>query len=105
MAETHANQRRQQRQDELRELLSGKGLIQQALATIEKIESCAEETDVALSRMKVEALVAANEQRMKLLDKILPTLKVQEVTGEGGGPLMGKWLVEVVRSNAQAPAP
>ena len=90
MAETRAQLNRRIRQEALREQLSKQKHIEQVIENIKEIEK----PDVDKDR--VIALEKANNARMKLVNKYLPDLKLvdAEVTGEGGGPIEGKFTVE-----------
>ena len=86
MAASSAAKQRAMRQDTLREWLSKKCTAQHLVNNIMKIEALdpAKETFVnELNQLKV-----ANDQRLKVLNKYLPDLKLQEIVGEDGGPLI-----------------
>jgi len=96
MAETRAQLNRRIRQEALREQLSKQKHIEQVIENIKEIEK----PDVDKDR--VIALEKANNARMKLVNKYLPDLKLvdAEVTGEGGGPIEGKFTVEFVNASS-----
>jgi hypothetical protein len=89
MAMTKAQTNRAIRQESLREQLSKKGLLQQAIETITKIEQLdiGEEEHIWKQNFQLNKLKIANEHRLRLINKYLPDLKLQENTGEGGGPI------------------
>jgi hypothetical protein len=68
---------------ELLERLKQKGLVEQVIATAEKLADEA----VTLDAVMVSRLKAANDARMKLIGKYLPDVKSVEMTGEEGGPV------------------
>lgn len=79
MSITQANKNRKMRQDNLREWLSEKCTAQHLVDNINKIEDLNPESDSFtndLAKYKV-----ANEQRLKVLDKYLPSLKSVEMSG------------------------
>lgn len=79
MSKTRANENRKIRQDALREWLSEKCTAQHLVDNINKIEDLNPESDSFandLAKYKV-----ANEQRLKVLDKYLPSLKSVEMSG------------------------
>lgn len=85
MAASNAAKQRAMRQDTLREWLSKKCTAQHLVNNIIKIEKLdpANETFAnELNKLKV-----ANDQRLKVLNKYLPDLKLQEIVGEDGGPV------------------
>lgn len=79
MAKTRAQLNRAIRQEALRDQLASKGLVQKVLDNIDKMEKLAGNDHFELTKLKT-----ANEQRMKLIDKYLPSLKATELTGDGG---------------------
>lgn len=94
MAKTNAQKQRAMRQEELRELLSKKGLVQQVIVDIGKIDELAdakaedfdsvESYTVFLNAAKDKAYLikTAIDARMKLVNKYLPDLKQAEITME-----------------------
>ena len=78
-----ATRRRQAHRDEVLEKLRNAGLVQQVIATAEKL---ADET-VELDTNMVARLKAANDARLKLMAKYLPDVKSVEMTGEDGAPI------------------
>jgi len=80
-----AEENRRIRQEGLREQLSNKGLLQQVLESTTKLANLSEELDA----LQIQRLRAANETRLKLINKYLPDLKQVDtsITGEDGGPL------------------
>lgn len=94
MAKTNAQRQRAMRQEELRELISKKGLVQQVLVDIEKIDKLADQKvsdfqseeeyakEITIAKDKVSLIKVAIDSRMKLINKYLPDLKQQEITME-----------------------
>ena len=70
------------RQEVLREQLAAKGLAQQAIESIEKIEKIKidEKTDKDECQLALKKIEAQNYVRFRLLAKILPDLKQVEIT-------------------------
>ena len=95
MAKTRAQKQRAMRQEELRELLSKKGLVEQVLVDIEKIDKLAglkiedfdklEEylAEVSASKDKAYLIKTSIDSRMKLVTKYLPDLKQQDIDLSG----------------------
>ena len=83
MAATNAAKNRTIRQEALREQLSKQKHIEQVIKNINKME----EQGVTMESTELQALKAATENRLKLVDKYLPSLKATELTGEAGGPI------------------
>ena len=79
MAKTVAQRQRAIRQEELRELISKKGLVQQVLVNLDKIENLQDgpEGEFELKKLKV-----SNDQRMALIKKYLPDMSHQSLEGE-----------------------
>lgn len=100
MAKTRAQENKAIRQEALREQLSNKGLIQQVLVDIEKIDKLAsikiddyEDPDHYLAEMstskdKAGIIKLAIDSRMKVVNKYLPDLKSTELTGDSENPLI-----------------
>lgn len=94
MAKTNAQKQRAMRQEELRELISKKGLVQQVLVDIEKIDKLADQkiadfdsfeeytASMTAAKDKANLIKTAIDSRMKLVNKYLPDLKQQEITME-----------------------
>ena len=95
MAATNAAKNRAIRQDALREMLSKKCTVEQVLVNIKKME----EQGAQFEATELQALRAATDTRLKLLNKYIPDLKSTELTGEGGGDIGVDmlWQVEVVK--------
>lgn len=95
MAKTRAQENRAIRQDALREQLASQKHIEKVVDNIQQIEKLDfyqkggdGEIDYKLcqaNKFRLDALKAANEQRLKLINKYLPDLKSTEITGDGGG--------------------
>jgi len=77
-------------QGRLRRKILEANLVGRVLRNLERLEALEDPLDA----VAVQRLRAANEQSLKLIDKVLPSLKQVDasVTGEDGGPLV----VEVV---------
>lgn len=94
MAKTNAQKQRAMRQEELRELLSKKGLIEQVVEDIKKIDELAsldikdfEDADEYLSAVltakdKAGMIKISIDSRMKVVNKYLPDLKHSEIVGD-----------------------
>lgn len=96
MAETRAQSNRRIRQEALREQLSQQKHLEQYIDTYTKIE----ELDVYDDKFSNELakLKTANEQRLKIIDKYLPSEKPVTVSGDEENPLSidTRWTVKVV---------
>ena len=84
MAATNAAKQRTMRQEQLRELLSKQKLVEKVLDTAIKLD----EQGASMEGTELQALKASADLRLKLINKYLPDLKSQEVTGEGGDALV-----------------
>ena len=84
MAATNAAKQRTMRQEQLRELISKKGLVQKVLDTAQKMD----EQGATLEATELQAMKASADIRLKLINKYLPDMKTQEITGEGGEALV-----------------
>lgn len=73
-----AARRRQERQDALRDYLSERGKLEYVFDNIEKMEKQKEGEE--LSSHMLNSIRTANDQRIRLLDKYLPTLKAEELS-------------------------
>lgn len=76
--ESRANANRRIRQDALREQLAEQCRLQHIIDNIEKMENLA---GVQIDSGDMLRIKTANEQRLKLLDKYLPSLKSVEMSG------------------------
>ncbi len=96
MAATNAAKNRAIRQDSLREMLSKKCTVEQVLRNIKKME----EQGAKMESIELQALRAATDTRVKLLNKYIPDLKSMELVGDGGGPIEvdQDWTVEFVNA-------
>ncbi len=85
MAANKAAKNRKIRQDALREQLSNQKLVEKVLDNIKKME----EQGVSMDSTELQALRAATDTRLKLVNKYLPDLKQTdiEITGEDGNPI------------------
>ena len=98
MARTRAQENRKIRQDELREKLAEQCRVDHVLDNIIKIEAldfeCKGEDgqldykDIQGNKFKLDALKAANEQRLKLINKYLPDEKYLEIAGDPDAPIL-----------------
>ena len=86
MAATDAARNRKVRQEALRDQLSNKGLVQKVLDNINKME----EQGAAMEGQELNALKAANDARLKLINKYLPDLKTMELVGDPDSPIEHK---------------
>ena len=91
MAATKAATNRKIRQEALREQLSKQKHIEQVVKNIKKME----EQGISMEATELQALRAATETRLKLVNKYLPDLKSTEFTGPDGGAIE---IAEVVRT-------
>lgn len=98
MAATNAAKNRTIRQDALREMLSKKCTVEQVLVNIKKME----EQGASMESVELQALRAATDTRVKLLNKYIPDLKSMELVGDGGGPIEvdQDWTVEFINAPA-----
>ena len=96
MAATNAAKNRAIRQDSLREMLSKKCTVEQVLKNIIKME----EQGASMESVELQALRAATDTRVKLLNKYIPDLKSMELVGDGGGPIEvdQDWTVEFINA-------
>ena len=96
MAATNAAKNRAIRQDALREMLSKKCTVEQVLRNIKKME----EQGVSMEAIELQALRAATDTRVKLLNKYIPDLKSMELVGDGGGPIEvdQDWTVDFINA-------
>lgn len=97
MAKTRAQQNRAMRQESLREWLSEKCTAQHFVDNLEKIEKLDPASETFPNELN--KLKTANEQRLKVMNKYLPDLKSQEITGEGGEPIKAsiEWVIQPVK--------
>ena len=89
MAATNVAKQRSMRQEQLRELLSKQKLVEKVLDTAKKLD----EQGAMLEQNELQALKASADIRLKLINKYLPDLKSQEITGADGDALV----VSVIR--------
>ena len=113
MAGSTASKNRKLRQDSLREFLSVKCTVQHVIDNIEKIERLelkdngeeGQEVDykeLQHLQFQMKKLQTANDQRLKLVNKYLPDLKMQEIehSGQIEQPI-GKVQIEVLSANTE----
>lgn len=88
MAATKAALNRKIRQEAIREQLSKQKHIEKVVDNIKKME----EQGASMEAVELQALKAATDTRLKLIDKYLPGLKQSEleVTGSDGEDLFPK---------------
>jgi hypothetical protein len=91
MAKTRAQLNKGIRQEALREQLSAQGHVQHAVDITKKF-------DKPLDKADMERLKSKFDMHMKLVDKYLPSLKATEITGEDGGPVVTKTVIELVET-------
>ena len=70
MAATNAAKQRSMRQEQLRELISKKGLVQKVLDTAQKMD----EQGSSLEANELQAMKASADIRLKLINKYLPDM-------------------------------
>jgi hypothetical protein len=89
-----ANKNRAARQEALREQLAQQCRVQHIIENINKIE----DLGLPMDAIEVQRIKAANEARLKLLNKYLPDLKSTELTGADGGNVGVDmtWTIKVV---------
>lgn len=94
MAANNAAKQRKMRQDALREMLSRKCSVEQVLNNIKKME----EHGPGMESIELQALRAATDTRLKLINKYMPDLKQTdiEITGEDGGPIQTDSVFEFI---------
>lgn len=93
MPATRAQRNRAVRQDALREQLAAKGLVQHVLEISEKLSDPRQEIDALM----VQRYRVAIDAKLKLVSKYLPDVKTVEIEGSGGGPVITKTVIELVR--------
>ena len=76
------------RQEALREKLAAGGLVQQVLETAKKLH----DGHMDLEPSQIQALKAAAELRLKLVNKYLPDLKAVEIEGNVSNDSHEDWL-------------
>jgi len=94
---SRSNANKRIRQEALRQWLSEKCTAQHLVDNIEKIEgldSASETFSNDLSKLRT-----ANEQRLKILDKYLPSIKPIELSGEDGESLKidQTWVIKIAQ--------
>jgi len=96
MAATVAARNKQIRQDSLRDMLRGKGLVEQVIVTAKKLE----EQHKDLKASAIQALRASADLRMKLINKYLPDLKQTDIQNldQEGLPADNKFTVEFLKA-------
>lgn len=94
MAATNVAKQRSMRQEQLRELLSKQKLVEKVIDTAKKLD----EQGAMLEQNELQALKASADIRLKLINKYLPDLKSQEITGADGDALT----VSVIRKRFDA---
>jgi len=91
MAKTRAQLNKGIRQEALRQQLSAQGHVQHAVDITTKFEKPLDKTDA-------DRLKAKFDMHMRLVDKYLPSLKATEITGEDGGPVVTKTVIELIET-------
>ena len=94
---SRAEENRRMRQEKLREELSNKKLVFHVLDTTQKLADLGSPLDA----LEIQRLKAANEFRLKLINKYLPDEKDTNVTltGSDGGPAELVITKRVITSN------
>lgn len=99
MAKTNAQKQRAMRQEELRNLLVNKGLIQKVIEDVGKIDELAELkvkdynkveeylAELSTAKDKASIIKIAVDSRLKLINKYLPDVKSIELTGDEENPV------------------
>jgi hypothetical protein len=80
MAKTRAQMQRALRQEELRTMLAKKGLVEQVVKNLEKIDQLDEECESFSNALK--KLQVSNDQRMALIKKYLPDMHHSSIEGD-----------------------
>jgi len=80
---SRAQENKRIRQEALREQLANKGLLQQAIENISKIQDLNNE----LESSDIHRLKTATELQLKLVNKYLPDVKAVEHTGDPDQPI------------------
>lgn len=91
MAATRAATNRKIRQEALRDQLSNQKLVEKVIDNVKKME----EQGKSMESQELNALKAANDARLRLINKYLPDLKAVELTGEDGNPIEVDLLWEI----------
>jgi len=89
MAKTRAQLNKSVRQEALRDQLSAQGHVQHAVDIVGKFDEQIDAKDQLRLKTKFD-------MHMKLVDKYLPSLKATEITGEDGGPVVTKTVIELI---------
>lgn len=92
-----ATRRRQAHREEVLEKLRSAGLVQQVLDDAKKLADESLDIDAA----KASRIKAANDLRLKLINKFLPDVKSVEMTGEDGGPIEAVTRIRLVAMPAK----
>ena len=89
------------RQEDLRERIRNSNLLTDILDNVAKMQSLAEDMDGDSANLHIQQINGyqmSNNQRLKLLNKVLPDLKAIEVEGD-----IGLQVVEVSRIGMEEP--
>lgn len=73
--------------------MAAKGLVQHVLEISEKLADPRQEIDALM----VQRYRTAIDAKLKLVAKYLPDVKTIEIEGTGGGPVVTKTVIELVR--------
>ena len=95
MAKTRAQLNKAVRQEALREQLSAQGHVQHAVDIADKFAE-------PINKADADRLKTKFDMHMRLVDKYLPSLKATEITGEDGGPVVTKTVIELVETKPES---
>ena len=98
MAATAAAKNKALRQNALREQLSNQKHVEHVIEISKKLHK----QHIELEPSHIQALRAAAEIKLKLINKYLPDLKAMELSGPEGGPIDNKWTVEYVNATPES---
>lgn len=93
--ETKAQANRRVRQQALRDQLAEQCRVQHVIDNTKKLEDL---KGVTMDSIEVQRIKAANDARLKLIDKYLPSQKSVEVVDEDGNDALPKSIVINVRA-------
>lgn len=86
--QSRANQNREIKREELKLYLAERGRVQYIFDNIEKLEDLNQEMD----SVEVQRIRTATDQRVKLLDKYMPSVKSEDAdTGSTDNVVVFKW--------------
>ena len=86
--QSRANQNREIKKEELKLYLAERGRVQYIFDNIEKLE----DLNQAMDSVEVQRIRTATDQRVKLLDKYMPSVKSEDAdTGSTDNVVVFKW--------------